>query len=274
VGSYHTELTAYAAERSGELRLAQAMALAVQTFYGACDLVLSPSPASDGALRAIGVGAERVARWDRGVDTDRFDPALRGQLELPGELRVLYAGRLTREKGVDLLADAFLDAHSRDPRLHLVLAGGGPEEQRLRARVGEERATFLGWLQGVELARAYASADIFLFPSATDTFGQVILEAQASGVPVVAVAAGGPLSLVEHRVSGLLCKPAPDALAECVLELADSPLLRRRLAAVALSGVRARTWGAAMTRLAEGYARVVATPRSASDTTPGARRAA
>ncbi len=274
VGSYHTELTAYAAERSGELRLAQAVALAVQAFYGACDLVLSPSPASDEALREIGVGAERVARWDRGVDTDRFDPALRGQLALPGELNVLYAGRLTREKGVDLLAEAFLEAHSRDPRLHLVLAGGGPEEQRLRERVGEEHATFLGWLQGEALAQAYASADVFLFPSATDTFGQVILEAQASGVPVVAVAAGGPLSLVEDRVSGLLCKPAPDALAECVLELAGSPLLRRRLAAVALSAVRARTWEAAMERLAEGYRRVVAAPRSASDTTPGARRAA
>jgi glycosyltransferase involved in cell wall biosynthesis/predicted metal-dependent phosphoesterase TrpH len=271
IGSYHTELTAYAELRSGEVRLADAMALAVRAFYGACELVLSPSPASDEALREVGVGAERTARWDRGVDTSRFDPALRG--ELPGELSVLYVGRITREKGADLLADAFLDAHSRDPRLHLVLAGGGPEEERLRARVGEH-ATFLGWLQGEELARAYASADVFLFPSATDTFGQVILEAQASGLPVVAVAAGGPLSLIEDRVSGLLAAPRPDALAERVLELADSPLLRRRLAAIGLNAVRRRTWEAAMERLAEGYRRVLATPRSASDTTPGARRAA
>jgi glycosyltransferase involved in cell wall biosynthesis/predicted metal-dependent phosphoesterase TrpH len=273
IGSYHTELTAYAGLRSGEVRLADAMALAVQAFYGACDVVLSPSPASDGALLEIGVGAERVARWDRGVDTARFDPALRGQLELPGELNVLYAGRITREKGADLLADAFLDAHGRDPRLHLVLAGGGPEQERLRERVGE-RATFLGWLQGIELARAYASADIFLFPSATDTFGQVILEAQASGLAVVAVAAGGPLSLVEDRVSGLLSEPRADALAECVLELAASPLLRRRLAALALSAVRRRTWEDAMERLAEGYRHALAESRSATGTTPGARRAA
>jgi glycosyltransferase involved in cell wall biosynthesis/predicted metal-dependent phosphoesterase TrpH len=273
IGSYHTELTAYAGLRSGEVRLADAMAMAVRAFYGACDLVLSPSPASDEALREIGVGAERVGRWDRGVDTARFDPALRGQLELPGQLNVLYAGRLTREKGVDLLAEAFLDAHSRDPRLHLVLAGGGPEQERLRERAGEH-ATFLGWLQGVELARAYASADIFLFPSATDTFGQVILEAQASGLPVVAVAAGGPVSLVEDRVSGLLSEPRADALAESVLELAGSPLLRRRLAAVALSAVRRRTWEGAMERLAEGYRRALAESRSATDTTPGARRAA
>ncbi len=273
IGSYHTELTAYAGLRSGEVRLADAMAMAVRAFYGACNLVLSPSPASDGALREIGIGAERVARWDRGVDTARFDPALRGQLELPGELNVLYAGRITREKGADLLAEAFLDAHSRDPRLHLVLAGGGPEQERLCDRVGAH-ATLLGWLGGIELARAYASADIFLFPSATDTFGQVILEAQASGLPVVAVAAGGPLSLVEDRVSGLLSEPRADALAESVLELAGSPLLRRRLAAVALSTVRRRTWEGAMERLGEGYRRALSESRSASDTTPGARRVA
>jgi glycosyltransferase involved in cell wall biosynthesis/predicted metal-dependent phosphoesterase TrpH len=274
VGSYHTELTAYAEERSGEAKLAQAVALAVQAFYGACDLVLSPSPASDEALAAIGIGAKRVARWDRGVDTDRFDPAQRGQLALRGELNVLYAGRITREKGADLLADAFLDARRRDPRLHLVLAGGGPEQERLRARVGDEHATFLGWLSGIELARAYASADIFLFPSATDTFGQVILEAQASGLPVVAVAAGGPLSLIEDRVSGLLAKPTADALAECVLELASCPLLRRRLAAVALAEARRRTWESAMERLADGYRAALGPARSASSTTPGTRRAA
>ncbi len=274
IGSYHTELGAYAQERSGNAQLAQAMTVAVRSFYGACDFVLSPSPASDEALGAIGVGAERLARWDRGVDSGRFDPALRGQLALPGELNVLYAGRITHEKGADLLADAFLEAHRRDPRLHLVLAGGGPEQERLRERVGDERATFLGWLSGIDLARAYASADIFLFPSASDTFGQVILEAQASGLPVIAVAAGGPLSLIEHGVSGLLAKPAADALAECVLELAAVPLLRRRLAAVALAGVRGRTWERAMERLAEGYERVLEQPRSVSDTTPGARRAA
>ncbi|HEY2767306.1 MAG TPA: glycosyltransferase, partial [Solirubrobacteraceae bacterium] len=163
IGSYHTELSAYAAERSGQPHLAAVTALAVRTFYGACDLVLSPSPASDDALRAAGIGSERIARWDRGVDTTRFDPALRGQIQLPGELNVLYAGRITAEKGADLLADAFLDAHARDPRLHLVLAGGGPEQERLRKRVGAQHATFLGWLQGTALAQVYASADIFLF---------------------------------------------------------------------------------------------------------------
>ncbi|MFI5008674.1 MAG: glycosyltransferase [Solirubrobacterales bacterium] len=256
VGSYHTELTAYAALRSQNAGVAQAMDLAVRSFYGACDLVLSPSPASDEALQQIGVSGQRTARWDRGVDTARFDPSLRGQLQLPDAINVLYAGRITREKGSDLLADAFLEAHRRDPRLHLVLAGGGPEQERLRERLGPH-ATFLGWLEGLELARAYAGADIFLFASATDTFGQVILEAQASGLPVVALARGGPCSLVQNGVSGLLCEPDARELAARVVELAGSPLLRRRLAAAGLAAVRERTWESALERLAEGYRRVL-----------------
>jgi glycosyltransferase involved in cell wall biosynthesis/predicted metal-dependent phosphoesterase TrpH len=252
VGSYHTELTAYAGMRSGEQRVADAMKWTVGAFYGACDLVLSPSPASDAALAEIGVPAERVVRWDRGVDASRFDPHLRGEVALPGDIKVLYAGRISTEKGADLLADALLQARERDPRLQLVLAGGGPEQERLGGRLGEA-ASFLGWLEGAELAAAYANADMFLFPSRTDTFGQVILEAQASGLPVVAVAAGGPLALIEHRVSGLLCDPDARSLADALLELAGSPLLRERLSSAGLASAREHTWERALERLGDGY---------------------
>ncbi len=175
---------------------------------------------------------------------------------------MLYSGRITREKGVGLLADAFLRAHASDSRLHLVLAGGGPEQEHVRERLGEH-ATFLGWLEGEELARTYASADIFLFPSATDTFGQVILEAQASGLPVIALAKGGPLSLIEDGVSGLLCEGDAEQLADAVLELAGSPLLRQHLARAALRSVRLRTWERTLQRLADGYDRALADLRPA-----------
>jgi glycosyltransferase involved in cell wall biosynthesis/predicted metal-dependent phosphoesterase TrpH len=259
VGSYHTELTAYAGLRSGERRLVDAMALAVSFFYNACDVVLSPSAATDDALGAIGMAPERVLRWDRGVDTSRFDPALRAERPPSEAINVLYSGRITREKGAELLAEAFLRAHAREPRLRLVLAGGGPEQESLRERLGAA-ATFLGWLDGEELARAYAAADIFLFPSATDTFGQVILEAQASGLPVIAVAEGGPLSLVEHRVSGLLCDAEPDRLADAVLELAASPLLREHLSLGGQRSVAPRTWERTLQRLGEGYRRALGGP--------------
>ncbi|MEA2150500.1 MAG: hypothetical protein QOD69_2330, partial [Solirubrobacteraceae bacterium] len=218
--------------------------------------VLSPSPASDDVLRDMGVAEERIGRWDRGVDLHRFSPARRVAGLLPGEITVLYAGRLTREKGADLLADAFLQARRRDPRLHLVLAGGGPEEGVLAERLGEH-ATFLGWQEGDELATTYASADIFLFASRTDTFGQVLLEAQASGLPVVAVAEGGPTSIVADGITGRLCPPDARALADAVVELAAQPLQRERLAATALDAVATRTWERSLQRLGDGYRRAL-----------------
>jgi glycosyltransferase involved in cell wall biosynthesis/predicted metal-dependent phosphoesterase TrpH len=252
VGSYHTELSTYAQLRSGERRVGEAAAMAVGAFYGACDVVLSPSPASDAALTGMGMPTERVLRWDRGVDTSRFHPELRDRLAPREQINVLYSGRITREKGVELLADAFLLARAREPRLQLVLAGGGPEQERVGELLGEA-ATFLGWLEGEQLPRAYADADMFVFPSATDTFGQVILEAQASGMPVIAVAEGGPLSLIEDRVSGLLCDADPEQLATAMLELAASPLLRAHLSQGALRSARLRTWERTLERLADGY---------------------
>ena len=257
-GSFHTELAAYAQLRSGDPRVVMGMQLALGAFYGRCGVVLSPSEAADATLAELGIAAERIGRWDRGVDLARFSPARREPDRFPADrVTVLYAGRLTREKGVDLLADAFLSARARDPRLHLVLAGGGPEEERLRARLGRG-ATFLGWLDGSELAAAYASADLFLFCSQTDTFGQVVLEAQASGLPVVAVAAGGPAELVSDGRSGLLCAPRAEALAGAVAGLAGSRAMRERLARGGLAAVQDRTWDAALGRLAAGWQRALA----------------
>ena len=269
VGSYHTELAAYARLRSGDGALGRAAEWALGAFYGRCHHVLSPSPASDACLRDLGIAPERIGRWDRGVDVTRFSRDRRVDGLLAGEVNVLYAGRLTHEKGADLLAETFLAARRRDPRLHLSLAGGGPEEGRLRAKLGED-ATFLGWLEGDDLARAYASADVFLFCSRTDTFGQVLLEAQASGLPVVAVAEGGPCSLVTDDVTGLLRPPDAGALAQAVCDLARLPFQRERLARNALVAVRERTWEAALGRLAAGYHAALAGAAGEED----ARRAA
>ncbi len=268
LGSYHTELGAYARVRAADEQMELLVRFGTAAFYGQCAHVLSPSPQSDEALHGLGVPAERIGRWDRGVDVDRFSPAARVAGRFGAGVNVLYAGRLTREKGVDLLADAFEAARARDPRLHLVLAGGGPEQQQLADRLGEH-ATFTGWLEGDALAEAYASADCFLFASRTDTFGQVLLEAQASGLPVVAVDDGGPRSLVEDGVTGLLRPPEPDALAAAVCELAARPQLGRRLADAALVAVRERTWERALERLAVGYRAALG-----ADAAGSARRAA
>ncbi len=263
-GSYHTELAAYAGLRSGDAGLKFRTDLALAAFYGQCDVVLSPSTSTDDRLAALGIPAERIARWDRGVDLARFSPQRRvpGLLD-PARINVLYSGRLTREKGVDLLADAFLEAHRLRPALQLVLAGGGPEEAALRERLGDA-GTFLGWLEGDALAAAYASADLFMFCSQTDTYGQVLLEAQASGLPVVAVAAGGPAELVAHGRSGLLCSPDPGVLGLTLAGLAGSPSARRRLSGGGLRAVQDRSWEAALGRLAEGWQLALAGRRVAA----------
>ncbi len=259
LASYHTELAVYTGVRSGDDGLEAISRAALGAFYKAPSRVLSPSPAADRSLLGLGAGEGRIDRWERGVDTDRFSPEKAERSAFPGELRVLYAGRLTREKGVDLLAESFLRARVVEPRLHLLLAGGGPEEGELRARLGEH-ATFLGWLEGDDLARAYASADLFLFCSRTDTYGQVVLEAGASGLPVVAVGEGGPAALIENRHTGILCQPDPDHLAGAVLQLTASPALRRRLGEAARGAVATRSWERAMEQLGNGYRRALAEP--------------
>ena len=259
VASYHTELATYAGLRSGDGRLEAISRAALGAFYTAPSGVLSPSPAADRSLLGLGVDEGRLCRWERGVDVARFGPEKADRDAYPGELRVLYAGRLTREKGVDLLAESFLRARAVEPRLHLLVAGGGPEEAELRARLGEH-ATFLGWLDGDDLARAYAGADLFLFCSRTDTYGQVVLEAGASGLPVVAVGEGGPAALIENRHTGILCRPDADHLAGAVLQLAASPALRRRLGEAAVANSHLRSWERAMEQLASGYRRALAEP--------------
>ncbi len=251
LASYHTELATYAGLRADAMLEAVAHA-GLGAFYGAPARVLSPSPAADASLAELGIDGAKVGRWERGVDVERFDPAKADRDAYPGEVKVLYAGRLSKEKGVDLLAEAFLAAHAADPRLHLLLAGGGPEEAELRARLGDA-ATFLGWLEGEGLAVAYASADAFLFCSVTDTYGQVILEAGASGLPVIAIAEGGPAALVENRHTGLLCRPDADHVAGSILQLAASPALRAKLGSAGARGARARSWERSMSQLAAGY---------------------
>jgi len=264
IGSYHTELQLYARLRSGDPQVEYMMRTVLAKFYAQCGVVLSPSRAADASLRDLGIPAEQIGRWDRGVDLERFNPARYAPGILPTthpelgvRFNVLYVGRLSREKGIDLLAEAFLIARDHDPRLHLVLAGRGPEEDTLRRRLGSA-ATFLGWVEGDRLAQAYASADLFMFASTTDTFGQVILEAQASGLPVLAVDAGGPAELIEDGRSGCLVSPDPASLASALRGLARRDAIRERLATGGLLAVRERSWHRSLDQLAQGYARALA----------------
>ena len=182
--------------------------LALAAFYGSCDQVLSPSSSVDERLAGLGIATDRIARWDRGVDLARFTPARREPRPLrPGAdqrplRRPAHAreGRRPARRRVPGGATGCARAAPRD-RGRRARGAGAARAARRRARRSSAGSRATSW------PTAYASADLFLFCSQTDTYGQVVLEAQASGLPVVAVAAGGPAELVRHGRSGLLCPP-------------------------------------------------------------------
>jgi len=251
---YQTDLAGFAAryglgslERSLWRWLCRVHALAGRT--------LAPSRHAVAELERHGV--ERVVRWSRGVDLQRFAPrhrdeVLRSRLAPGGELLVGYVGRLAHEKQVHLLAG--LD---RVPGLRLVVAGDGPQRRALERRL--PGAHFLGFQGGADLGRTFASLDMFVHTGAHETFCQAAQEALASGLPVIAPAAGGLLDLVDHGRTGLHFDPGSGrSLRAQVLGLAGDPELRERLARAARPSVAASTWGAIGDELVTHYRAVAA----------------
>jgi glycosyltransferase involved in cell wall biosynthesis len=243
---------------SADPRAAAAAEPLLGAFYRACVAVFSPSRAADSALAELGVAPRRILRSSPAVDTAHFHPARYAREAIPeptgpdGVFNVLHAGRLSAETGAELLADAFLTAREREPRLRLVLAGDGPDRRYLEHRLGSA-ATVLGWLDRDALAHAYASADLLLCPRQTDGGGQMILEAQASGLPVLAVDRGGGAELIEPGRSGCLAAPEAQVIASAIFGLARRGALRERLATGGLLSVRARTWERSLHELAGGW---------------------
>lgn len=225
------------------------------------DRTLVPSTATLAQLQTRGI--ERLAMWRRGVDTTRFDPAhrstaLRASLVNPGETLVGYVGRLAGDKRVRLLT------HLADlPGVRLVVVGDGPSAEKLRELLPD--AHFPGFLTGPELSTMYASLDVFVHTGADETFCQAIQEAMASGVPVVAPAAGGPLDLVQPGRTGLLYDP--DSVAELrttVGHLVGQPELRAAYGRRARAAVDGRTWERVCDELLRHYTDVVANQSAAS----------
>jgi phosphatidylinositol alpha 1,6-mannosyltransferase len=260
VAVYATDLPAYARTyHTGAVGEAIAWHR-LRKIHNACDLTLSPCTATATDLRAHGI--ERVTVWARGVDCERFDPAkrsarLHAELAAGADLVVGYVGRLATEKRVDLLAQV-----ANLPGVRLVLVGAGPAEAAIRRAVPS--AVLLGQRGGEELARIYASLDVFVHAGPHDTFGQTLQEAAASGLPVVAPAAGGPLDLVRDGVTGFLVRPNDaGAFADAVALLAADPTMRAAQGAAGRKLVLGRTWPVLCNELIGHYAAVLGAGRAA-----------
>jgi phosphatidylinositol alpha 1,6-mannosyltransferase len=260
VSVYATDLPAYARTyHTGAVGEAFAWHR-LRKIHNACDLTLSPCSATAADLRSHGI--ERVKVWARGVDCQRFDPAkrseqLHAELAAGADLVVGYVGRLASEKRLDLLAQV-----AKLPGVRLVLVGSGPAEAAVRRAL--PTAVFLGQRGGEQLARLYASFDVFVHAGPHDTFGQTLQEAAASGLPVVAPAAGGPLDLVRDGVTGFLVRPNDvGALADAIATLAADPTLRAAQGAAGRHLVIGRTWPALCRELIDHYAAVLGAGRAA-----------
>jgi len=201
----------------------------------------------------------RLRVWGRGVDTELFGPhrrrpGVRERLAPGAETILLYVGRLAAEKRVEVVLDAFpAIREAMGPRTALVFVGDGPAGDRLREQAGEG-VHFTGFLQGKELAEAYAAADLFVFASDTETFGNVVLEAIASGVPVVVADRGGVRESAIPGRTGLRVRPNdPDAFARGCIQLLSDPEACAELARGAREEALTRSWPAILDGLLDGY---------------------
>jgi phosphatidylinositol alpha 1,6-mannosyltransferase len=256
VAVYQTDMAGYArAYRLGPAGQELAWRR-LRRIHNAADRTLAPSTTAAASLHARGI--ERVWLWGRGVDTVRFDPAkrsdrLRAELAPGGEVLAGYVGRIAPEKRVELLAQV-----AALPGVRLVVVGSGPAESAVRRLM--PGAVFLGPRHGDELAQIYASLDVFVHSGPHETFGQTLQEAAASGLPVVAPAAGGPIDLVSDGVTGFLVPPGDaGALASAVARLAADPGLRAAQGRAARQRVLGRTWSAVCDELICHYEAVLQT---------------
>lgn len=255
LSSYHTNLATYCAHY-GFAKLEEPTWRYRRHLHNQCALTLCPSPST--ASQLIRRGFQRVSVWPRGVDSALFRPDRRSvdwRRATAGRddtKIMLYVGRLSREKNLDLLAEAFARLNRADT--HLVLVGDGPARGDLERRLAGRRVTFTGYLRGVQLATAYASADVFAFPSVTETFGQVVFEAMASGLPIVARDGEGVCDLVTHGVTGLLV-PSDDAgeFASALNALLGDEDRRRCMGSSGRSVAERNTWERVLNRLVETY---------------------
>ncbi|MEX1019759.1 MAG: glycosyltransferase family 1 protein [Litorilinea sp.] len=254
VASFHTDVARYA-HHYGLGMFSPVVWNYMRFLHNQADVNLCPSTAVRSDL--IQHGFRRVRWWHRGIDTELFnpgprDPALRARLTdgNPDDFLILNVGRQAPEKNLEQLRDALFPR----PGVRLAMIGGGPTHESLKEHFAGTPTVFPGYLKGEELVNAYRAADAFIFPSTTETFGLVALEAMACGVPVIAARSGGILDTVVHGVNGLMFDPSrPQEIGQQVESLRNNPQMYEELATNALNHARNRSWRATMDQLISYY---------------------
>ncbi|EGJ48985.1 glycosyltransferase [Desulfocurvibacter africanus] len=246
-GTYHTQIPQYVGKLTEDNSMEELSWKYILWYYNQCDLVFAPSQSTADELIAKGLPADKIRVYPRGVDVERFHPAKRNGFLKRYDIKqggtLLYVGRISKEKNLDLLAEAFERLHRSRPESNLVLAGDGPYKEELRERLRGLPCVFTGYLEGEDLAALYASCDLFVFPSRTDTFGNVVLEAQASGLPVIVTNEGGPQENVLKGQTGMVVGAVnPEELCRAMESLLADPSQRRSMGQCARTYMEERSF--------------------------------
>jgi glycosyltransferase involved in cell wall biosynthesis len=227
-------------------------------------------------LRSHGI-TEGLRLWQRGVETDTFAPDHRSldwrrSLGIEDdEVAVTFVSRLVWEKGLDVYADIIERLRERGIPHRSVVVGDGPAREELEERLPE--TIFTGYLDGTDLSRAYASSDVFLFPSDTETFGNVTLEAMASGLPTVCANAVGSRDLVNDETTGILCPPGDvSAFTDAVEQLATDDERRHAMGEAARKRAMEFEWDTILARMNRYYDDVLGIGTPSADAAPSSAR--
>jgi glycosyltransferase involved in cell wall biosynthesis len=203
-----------------------------------------------------GVSPERIDIWGRGVDNVKYNPSFRSEELIQSwggqkKTKILFVSRLVHYKETDMLIRL---SHILPENALLIITGQGPEREKMESQSNERNTIFTGKLVDQELSAVYASADIFVFPSLTDTFGNVVLEAMASGLPVIAANAGGPKNIIAHGETGYLIEPKNElAFNEHIKILMEDKVLFKKMQGNALQYARDMNWDNLIKQLSKKY---------------------
>jgi len=255
-GIYHTDYPRHVNQIVQDGKMGEFAGTAAAWFYSNVDIVLVPSRYYMNDLEMMGIPRERMKLFPRGTDCDLFSPDWRdndfinrygGSKE---SIKLMYAGRISREKDLDVLTKAFIEARNAFPGLELYFAGDGPYLGDLVNQLSGKGCYFCGELDCEDLSRAYASCDIFVFPSSTDTYGNSVLEAQASGLPAVVSDRGGPQEIIQPGKTGIVFSSHDaESLSAGILEIARNPEILESMSRNARILATERTWEKAFNEL-------------------------
>ncbi|MBI1320544.1 MAG: glycosyltransferase [Candidatus Hydrogenedens sp.] len=266
-GTYHTAFPEYAKALTDDAYVEDIAWKYMVWFYDQLDAVYVPSWATARQLIERGIKEEKIKVYPRGIDIERFHPreqcgVYEDQYRLPaGETRLLYVGRVSREKGLPVLEAAFRDLCKRGVKARLVVVGDGPYRAEMEQKLAGLPALFTGFVGGKTLPQLYASSDALVFPSTTDTFGNVVLEAQASGIPVIVTDQGGPQeNLIPGETGYIVPADDPAALADAMERLVRDAARRRHMGITAREYLSSRGFKEAFEQLFAMYIGEAETP--------------